>query len=72
MARFSDGWGSQAMSNEPPPPKTFEGMIKGLWIDGYQEAVDAMRDWANTFTIGECKQTILHCADMVEAAKPPK
>jgi hypothetical protein len=39
-------------------------------LDGYQRAVETMRDWADDFGDEQSKAAIRACADMVEAAKP--
>jgi hypothetical protein len=44
--------------------------IRQTWLDGYQRAVETMRDWADDFGDEQSKAAIRACADMVEAAKP--
>ena len=46
--------------------------IHQTWLDGYQRAVDAMRNWAEEFADDQCKAAIRECANMVEAAKPTR
>jgi hypothetical protein len=48
----------------------FTKVGRELWLDGYQTAVDAMRDWANKFGPPETRQALLDAADVLELAKP--
>ncbi len=51
---------------------TIRRSVRESWLDGYQRAVEAMRDWAEEFGDEQTKRAVLTCADMVEAAKPTK